>query len=269
MDNDLEYPKELYSSKREPLYVKNVEAVSEEDIAFFHTNGYLAIQKMFSLYNISTAKSEILRLICEDVKEFDNVQYEEPNLSTDHPQTVRKLMGFIDHSPHLSKMAAEPALINLVAKLSGDDEPVLFQDMALLKGPGGREKPWHQDAAYFDLPIDTIIIGVWIALDPATEENGCLHVIPKTHKNGPAEHFHIRDWQLCDTEIQTDFDVAVPLDPGGCLLWNGLLHHGSPKNNTLIPRQALQFHYRPKSCTKTSTEERMKYFGGSIRGATC
>ena len=114
MDNDLEYPKELYSSKKEPLYLKNIEAVSEEDIAFFHTNGYLAIQEMFDLNSISTAKSEIQRLICGDVKEFDSVQYEEPNPSIDLPQTVRKLMGFIDHSPHLSKMAAKPTLINLV-----------------------------------------------------------------------------------------------------------------------------------------------------------
>ena len=269
MVNDLEHPKELYNSKEKPIYVRSIDAISEEDIAFFHINGYLAIQDLFDSHNISTARSEIQRLISGDIKEFDSVQYEEPGPSSGHPKTVRKIMGFVNHSSHLAKMAVEPTLISLIAKLSEDTNPILFQDMALLKGPGGREKPWHQDAAYFDLPIDTIVIGVWIALDRATEENGCLHIIPKTHKNGPAEHFHIRDWQLCDTEVQTGLDVAVPLEPGGCLLWHGLLHHGSPRNNTKITRQALQFHYRPKSCKNTSTEERMKYFGGSVRGATC
>ncbi|MFW6213947.1 MAG: phytanoyl-CoA dioxygenase family protein [Spirochaetota bacterium] len=40
--------------------------------------------------------------------------------------------------------------------------------MALVKPPGGREKPWHQDHACFDLPLDSTIVGVWIALGHAT-----------------------------------------------------------------------------------------------------
>ena len=58
--------------------------------------------------------------------------------------------------------------------------------MALLKPPRGREKPWHQDHAYFNLPLDTPIVGVWIALDEATPENGCMHVIPGSHREGRA-----------------------------------------------------------------------------------
>jgi copper chaperone CopZ len=67
--------------------------------------------------------------------------------------------------------------------------PERFQDMALLKPPRlGREKPWHQDAAYFRGSDPHLMFGVWIALDPATRENGCMEVIPRSHLAGPAPH---------------------------------------------------------------------------------
>ena len=269
MANRQDYPIGLYDSKSRPKYVQNIDAISQEDINFFHSHGYLAIRELFDCKTISKAKSEIQRLISGEVKEFNGIQYEQSNPAKEQLKSVRKLMGFVDHSTHLSKMAKETDLINLVGRLIDDSNPLLFQDMALLKGPHGREKPWHQDAAYFDLSINVTIIGVWIALDTATKANGCLHVLPKTHKSGPADHFHIRDWQLCDTSIQTALDVAIPLDPGGCLLWHGLLHHGSPKNDTGATRAALQFHYKPNSCENITTEERMQHFGGDVRGATC
>ena len=56
--------------------------------------------------------------------------------------------------------------MGVVRRIIGE-EPMLFQDMALLKPPRvGREKPWHQDHAYFDLELRTRVVGVWIALDP-------------------------------------------------------------------------------------------------------
>ena len=140
-----------------------------------------------------------------------------------------------------------------------DDTPVLFQDMALLKPPGGREKPWHQDCAYFNYPLGTTIIGVWIALDHADANNGCLHILPGTHREGPVNHFKRRDWQICDTDVQTERDVVVPLAPGGCLLWHGMTHHGSPTNplaknaprftNALPTRQRRSDRYRGAHAT--------------------
>jgi len=116
--------------------------------------------------------------------------------------------------------------------------------MALIKPPdGGSEKPWHQDKAYFDVALDAPVVGVWIALDEATAENGCMHVVPGSHRGGPVVHFDRRDWQICDTDVQVDEDVMVPLAPGGALLFDGLVHHGTPPNRSEARRRALQFHY--------------------------
>jgi hypothetical protein len=74
----------------------------------------------------------------------------------------------------------------------------LFQDMAMIKPPGGREKPFHQDHAYFN--HRGAVLGVWVALGRAARANGCMVVNPGGHRGGPRAHFQRRDWQLCDAD---------------------------------------------------------------------
>ena len=148
--------------------------------------------------------------------------------------------------------------------------PSLFQDMGLIKPPHiGSEKPWHQDCAYFNLPLDTPVVAAWISLDEATPENGCMHIIPGSHREGPIVHFNRRDWQICDTHVPVDREVMVPLKAGGCLLWHGLLHHGTPANRSNLRRRALQFHYCPETPAKIKTQERMEVFGSEGKDVEC
>lgn len=263
----VQHQQDLYGSSLSMEYVADLSSIDDDAIDSFFDRGYLAIERAFSPAQIRDAQSAIDELISGSNEQFRGIQHEASNGDkADRP--VRKLMHFVEHDARLAALAEHADLHVFMQRLMGDT-PELFQDMALLKNPGGREKPWHQDSAYFDLAIDTIVVGVWIALDEATLDNGCLHVLPGTHRMGPAEHFKVRDWQICDSAVQRRLDVAVPLPSGGCLIWHGLLHHGSPTNNSSQSRRALQFHYRPVSSRSISTEERMKHFGGAIRGAEC
>jgi len=182
---------------------------------------------------------------------------------------VRKLMSFTGFDRRLHDVAEHPLIRDLLARLLSA-EPERFQDMALIKPPRiGREKPWHQDCAYFDLPLNTPVVGVWIALDAATVENGCMHVLAGGHKEGPRLHFQRRDWQICDDEMLGRLCTAVPLQPGGCLLFDGLLPHGTPHNHSALRRQALQFHFRPAGTHTVAREERMAIFGGDAKNVSC
>ena len=150
------------------------------------------------------------------------------------------------------------------------ETPKLFANQAMLKPPGiGREKPWHQDHAYFNLPLDTCIVSAWVALDQATPENGCMRVIPGSHLDGPVVHFNRRDWQICDTDVARNRVIAVPLDPGGVLLWHGRLHHGTPANLSDKRRRALQLHYVPSTVETIESEARLAVFGHEGKDVTC
>ncbi|EGB12986.1 hypothetical protein AURANDRAFT_19085, partial [Aureococcus anophagefferens] len=150
---------------------------------------------------------------------------------------MRKAMGFAKYSRPIRERAVEdPRLNSLVRALLGDADFELYQDMALLKPPGGgREKPWHQDAAYFNLAADARVVGCWIALDAATPDNGCLVFERGGHARGELPHFPVRDYQLCDAEPRRDV-VACPLPPGGLVLFHGRVPHGTATNASPRPR---------------------------------
>jgi phytanoyl-CoA hydroxylase len=100
-------------------------------------------------------------------------------------------------------------------------------------------------------------------------ENGCMQIMPGRHKEGPKIHFQKRDWQICDNQMLGQKSVAAPLKPGGLLLFDGLMPHGTPHNSSPNRRRALQYHYAPENIVKCSTDERLKHFGSEGKNVTC
>ncbi len=274
---DLPYPADLYSSDQVASSVSGgFEAVGEAEIAYFHEQGYLVIADAFDSEEIAAALTGMVHLMDGGCPEFRAIQFE-PTLVKQKNElagearrdAIRKIFNFVGHEPRLNALASHPGLLGVLSQMMGDT-PTLFQDMALVKPPHhGSEKPWHQDCAYFNAAPGTTVVGVWIALDRATVENGCLHIIPGSHREGPRVHFKRRDWQLCDTDVPVLRDTVVPLPPGGCLFWHGLTHHGSPVNRSGERRRALQFHYKPESSTEVTAQERLEMYGSEGKDVSC
>ncbi len=272
-----DFPQGLYDPTGVVTGVDGFDAVTDAHVAQFHEQGYLIVENAFTAQEVQIALDGLFHLLSDAVEEFNGVQYERASagvaiedMSVEEKQDyVRKFMSFVDYDERLNELAHHPLLLALVERLIGE-APVLFQSMALLKPPRlGRDKPWHQDAAYFQIELDAKVVGCWMALDEATIENGCMVIAPGSHLKGPVVHFRRRDWQICDTDVDNSGAVAVPLKPGGLLIFQSLLHHGTPPNDSGLRRRALQFHYRPQSAPLTSQEERLAIFGGEGLGAEC
>lgn len=267
---------DLYAHDQLAECVETFDALGDAEIARYRTAGYLLVRRAFTREEVSAAQTGLLDLIAGRHPGFEGIQFEEKAAerlaalsSTERQDAVRKLASFVEVEPRLDALAHHPALLNIVRRLLGE-EPVLFQDMALLKPPRiGREKPWHQDQAYFDFPSDARVVGVWIALDEVTLENGCMHLMEGGHLAGPRVHFQVRDWQICDSDMQGVRAVAAPMPPGGCLIFDGLLPHGTPHNHSPQRRRAVQFHYRPVSVQPVPKEERLRVFGADGKDVSC
>jgi len=250
--------------------------VDEEQLERYREQGYVVVNKALSPAETQSSLDALVDLVNGVNPSFRGVQFEAwardrlPKMSADEKQdAVRKMWSMIDHDPRVKAIAEHPQLLATLRKLMGG-EPKLFQDMALFKPPGGgTEKPWHQDKAYFDVDVDAPVVGVWIALDEASPENGCMHVIPGSHRDGPVLHFKRRDWQICDTDVQTQRDVVVPLKPGGLFMFDGLLHHGTPSNNSRNRRRALQLHYTTSDAKWLDEAYRLGIFGPEGKNVTC
>ena len=250
------------------------DSVTEADIEQFHALGFLVVHEAIDSAAIEAARAGLRATI---LRGGDHISYEsaaaarlETLRDEERLDSVRKLMPVIDFDARLQQVAGTPALLEVVARIIGES-PALTQDMAMLKPPLiGREKPWHQDMAYFDYPGGTTIVGVWIALDEALPENGCMMIIPASHQQGPVLHWQRRDWQICDSDVPVGSSLAVPLPPGGCLLFHCLLQHGTPPSRSRMRRWALQFHYAPASVTKLDdSAQRLSTFGAEGKDASC
>jgi phytanoyl-CoA hydroxylase len=256
----------------EPLPTPDV--VGDDAAKAYVRDGFLAVDNVLTTEEVGEAKAALADLMHGRVAAPEWVLQPEPALRDVFPgQTgvaredmLRKLMNYCQFDERLDRLArAHPVIQAILTRLLG--EPArLIQDMALLKPPRvGTEKPWHQDMAYFGWGPPEKVLGVWIALDPATAENGCMHVLPGTHCEGAVPHVHLRDCQIADERVETDRDVMVPLAPGGALFFASMIHHGTPPNASLCRRWALQFHYAAVSAEEiTRREHADMFFDGNL-----
>ena len=270
------YPEALYAAGGEVARVADLASVDATAVASFHRDGFLSIEQAFDPAVIGDATAAIKDLIRGANPDFNNLMFEagaadrpvDELTALERSELVRKLMNFCRFDPRLDRVLRDPAMLDVIEQIVGET-PKPIQEMALLKPPGGgREKPWHQDLAYFDYAQGTPVVGVWIALDPAEVSNGCMHVVSGTHRD-IVPHFRIRDWQVCDTHILGKPILAAPLPPGGALLFSGLLLHGTPTNTSDRRRRALQFHYTGASVEKVDRAVRTGLFGEEGRDVEC
>lgn len=267
-----EIASQLYRYERVSPLLPSLADIGETELKQYREQGFLAIEKLLTAEQAQEAVDVLMKLVFEDAKGA-KIQYAKPRSELhsreEQELAVRKVHDFVPGEEVLTRIAHHPALLEIVWRILGE-EPVLAQNMALLKPPhGGGEKPWHQDMAYGPLAYDKPVVGVWIALDEAALDNGCMHVIPRSHMDGGMPHYAVRDWQICDANIQIERDVAVPLPPGGALFFHGMIHHGTPPNDSNKRRRALQLHYACKSSRKLRPDEYKRVYTNEMTGAEC
>lgn len=273
-----DYDPRLYQPAAVVDPVDGLKSIGADQLEQFRTLGFVSVAAAFSDSVCDDNVSALLELADRETLP-DGVQITFEALADssvfDLPiekrqDYIRKYMWFVRQDPRFGLIANDPDLLRVVGEMLGG-EPEMFQEMALFKPPGiGREKPWHQDHAYFNLPEGTPVVGVWVALDAASLENGCMVFQPGGHKQGPVPHFNRRDWQICDSTILAgDATVAAPLPRGGCLIFDGLTPHGTPMNRSGSRRRAVQYHFVKKGTPRISTEERMAIFGSEGRDVSC
>lgn len=134
----------------------------------------------------------------------------------------------------------------IVAELLGPDIDV-FQTQFIIKNPGAWGQPWHQDSYYFHFDQQPQV-GLWLAITEATLENGCLSVLPGSHKL-PIQPHDTDDRpganQGYTVVRNVDDSKAVPvlMEPGDLLVFHSYLLHRSVDNRGSGRRAAMVYHY--------------------------
>lgn len=166
---------------------------------------------------------------------------------------VGKLQDF-HHDPVLFGYVTDPRLLDVVSELVGPDV-VSIHTMLINKPPDvdGRH-PIHQDLLYFPFRPAERIVGTWTALERCTRENGCLVVLPGSHRGGLLAH-ELPGWDHVNAAYfgvkdvgDTAARVHLEMEPGDTVLFSPLLLHGSGRNRTEGFRRAISAHYASAAC---------------------
>ncbi|XP_025113566.1 phytanoyl-CoA dioxygenase domain-containing protein 1-like [Pomacea canaliculata] len=176
------------------------------------------------------------------------------NILVDKHQAVNKV-GHALHclSPHFNQVSFSEKMQRL-AKAIHLRDPVICQSMYIFKQPriGGKVIA-HQDSSFL-YTNPTRLVGVWIALEDATIENGCLWFIPGSHKDGVHGNYRMvrkenpqpgsssTEFIGTPPEYDSSTFVAGAVKKGTAVLIHGEVVHKSEHNHSTKSREAYTFH---------------------------
>jgi len=222
---------------------------------FFNENGYLIVENALSADNVSELNQDAARICRGEFGTYPG--WQGPHDGQTDLEVFRQYLCI--HFPHkLSAVAhqylAHPAMVEALTGVIGPDVKCM-QSMLFIKASGKPGQAWHQDEDYIPTR-DRSLTGGWIALDDATADNGCLWVIPGSHKPGVLWPQRFQDQPDFDcAEESTGFpytdDDAIPVEvqAGSIVLFNGYLLHRSLPNRAPEGtfRRVLVNHYMSAS----------------------
>ena len=233
-----------------PAAVQPIGAAGGELLARYQRDGYVVLADALTAGEVRALRDEAVRICRGERGAVDGV---EPSVA-DGPDefVVRRYLCI--HFPHklsalMRGMLAHPVVVNALTRLVGPDIKAM-QSMLFIKSEGKPGQAWHQDELFIPTR-DRSLTAAWIALDDATVENGCLWVLPGSHRPGvlyPDRDHHDPRFD-CEVEAY-DFPyrdqdaVAVEVPAGSVVVFNGyLLHMSLPNSGRHGLRRALVHHY--------------------------
>ncbi|HSJ51604.1 MAG TPA: phytanoyl-CoA dioxygenase family protein [Actinomycetota bacterium] len=216
----------------------------------YDRDGYLVIPDLLDASELARARDECVAICRGDRGQVDGVI---PAGASDPDDEVLRRYLCI-HFPHkvsapMRDLARHPAAVSRLTAVVGPNVKMM-QSMLFIKSEGKPGQAWHQDETHIPTR-DRSLTAVWIALDDATVENGCLWVIPGSHALGVLYPDREQDDPRYDCTREAygfryrgEDAVPVALPAGSALVFDGyLLHRSLPNTGRNGMRRALVNHY--------------------------
>ena len=195
--------------------------LTDAQITQYHKDGFIVPNYRLPAETLASLSHDVDRFIGDDIERRQFV-----------PTMFDYDERFIDY-------AFNPDLLDMIEQLAGPD--FALWNMSLFGKPArdGKKVPWHQDGEYWPIrPVATCT--VWIAIDDATRENGCVRFIPGS------QDFGLVDWEHLPYMLTEDVlarEVDVPLHAGDATFHHSMTLHCSGPNTTPHRRRGWSLHY--------------------------
>ncbi len=229
--------------------------LSNQQIENYQNHGYLTGLEISDSEEVKTFR-----------KEFDELEVKEG---------IEKCqIGLVDyHLKHqfIWKIANHPKILDCIEQLIGPDILLLATHFFCKYGPNDKFVAWHQDVTYWGLN-PPLAVTAWYAIDDSDIANGCMQVIPRTHKSGLVTHGKSnRSGNLLSINQEIEVDntksaasVNLILKAGQISIHHGHLIHGSLANQSNRRRCGLTLRYVPPFVQQTEENSMAKKWQGIL-----
>jgi phytanoyl-CoA hydroxylase len=225
-----------------PTQIDTDYPLTESQIAEYRRVGFVSLPDVITGDELAAIRDAVAGAVAAESKDARPV--EEKSV---YGQIFIQKVNLWQRHESVRRFVLSPRLANIAARLEG--MPMrLWHDQALFKEPRkGAKTPWHQDSPYWPLSPRDHCTTIWIALQDATAENGCLTFIPGTH---------LQEFKEVDLTTPDDLFEFAPqfkgikgdvreLKAGSATFHNGLTFHYAGPNKSDAMREAFAVIYMP------------------------
>lgn len=227
----------------------------KEDIDFYAKNGFVVIEDFLPPEELEQWRVSVQEAIQErnglKMPGKSVIAGEDDGINNDaeyYNNVFDQTLNLWQTNAKIKKLMLDPRIGRMAAALSGVDAIRVWHDQALIKRPWANPTSWHVDTPFWSFS-DRRALSIWIALDDATLENGCLFFIPGSHKVTTFENPGIGRNMNAIFEFYPNLvkspSVAAAMKAGSCSFHNGLTIHGAHANMTPGFRRAMTCAFMP------------------------
>lgn len=222
--------------------------ITREDVDFYKENGYLLVKGVFSKEEVEEMREGVEGVIkrAAQAKSDVNSAWQGDFLPAEELKKL-VLKGFHDvhyHDAAFTRAVVHPNMRAVLTQIIGPNVQLHHSKMLVKPPENGAAFPMHQDYPYFPHEMHTMLAAS-VHLDDADEENGCLRVIPGSHKVGTLPH--VGTYYLNHKEYPIKDGLPCPAQAGDVLFFNYLTIHGSDANRSARTRRNVLFQYKDPS----------------------
>jgi len=219
--------------------------LSEQQIQFYKDNGYIGVENVFSPDQVSDLRRVTDEFVerSRQITQNDDIFDLEPSHTATTPR-VRRLKNTAKHDPVFQRTLHHAQMLDIVAQLIGPSIYCNGDKLNMKIGGVGSPVEWHQDWAFYPHTNDDLL-AVGVAMDDCMVANGCLLVLPGTHRGRIYDHNQEDGFVGAVTEDGFKPDQAVPIElkAGGISIHHVRVLHGSAPNRSPNPRRLLLFQF--------------------------
>jgi len=224
-----------------------VTSLTDQQINDFKTHGYLALDAVTTPEEVDRLRVLYDKIFTEKAGRDEGMEFDLAGTDEEGKEaTLPQILNPAKYVPELLETQLLKNVQRIGEQLVGPEAKAGFAHAIFKPAKIGSATPWHQDASYWNPEFISYNLSVWVPLQEATIENGCMHFIPRSHELDVVKHQSIgNDPRVHGNELHPDEmwrakdAVACPLPPGGCTIHGGYTLHYTPPNKSDIPRRAL------------------------------